>query len=55
MEDGESDGCFSNSTGADESNGCLSDSTGAGEVYGEIDDVFDYIGTSEAVIWCWGR
>ena len=39
MEDGESNGCFSNPPWTDESDW--------GEIFSEIDDLFDQLGTSE--------
>ena len=47
MEDGEADGCFPDSTDANESNGV--------EVFSETDDPVDQIITSEAGSWCRGR
>ena len=47
MEDGQGDGCFSDSTGANESGGC--------EVFGQTDDLLDQLVASETRPRCWGR
>ena len=47
MEDGESDGCFSDPPWTDESDW--------GEFFSEIDDLLDQLATSETGSWRWRR
>ena len=48
MEDGQSDGCFSNPSSTDEGH--------RGEVFRETNDPLNQLATSEAGPWCrWGR